>query len=360
MRDKILESINKIKDKNTNDEINIISKELKFEVSKYSSKKEPIWHLIINNEKIKKSSNFLFYYNCCKCNNENCVGSTQILRKIRQNKSQCFQCNNIQLNTQIYDRSKKYRPEKKILSLKEQYENSKTEFLNYPNIYQETYFLSHLTDDDFSRIKKNIISLGNGKYKDLDNFEFWSIFKTNNQMKFTYVLYDKINDCIIKANQPIMKCDNCNQEWRSKSIEKFKNSHKILCKTCLCCNKIFKIRPIKNINNEVITFQSKLEEKFVYWCNNNNILLTNGPNIDYMYNNKKHVYKVDFKIQNILIEIKDNHIWHRNQLKNGIWNIKEKESIEYIKKNNLSCYLLINPQNWNEQLKKIINMLKIK
>ena len=79
-----------------------------------------------------------------------------------------------------------------------------------------------------------------------------------------------------------------------------------------------------------------------------------------MYKNKTHIYKVDFKIQDILIEIKDNHIWHRNQVKNGIWNIKEKESIEYIKKNNLSCYLLINPQNWNEQLKKIKNMLKIK
>jgi len=38
MREQILESILKIKDKKTNKEINIISRELKFEVSKYSSK----------------------------------------------------------------------------------------------------------------------------------------------------------------------------------------------------------------------------------------------------------------------------------------------------------------------------------
>jgi|SaaInlStandDraft_5_1057022.scaffolds.fasta_scaffold03214_7 hypothetical protein len=353
MREQILESILKIKDKKTNKEINIISRELKFEVSKYSSKKEPIWHLFLNNEKIKKSCNYLFYYQCYNCNLENCVGATQILRKIRQNKSQCFQCNNINLNINNYDRSIKHRPEKIKINLIEQYENSKKEFLNYPDIYQHTYFLSHLSETEFNRIKKNIISLENGKYNNLNNFEFWSIFKTNNQMKFTYVLYDTINDCIIKANQPIMKCDNCNQEWRTKSLERFKNSYKILCKTCLCCNKIFKIRPIKNINNEIITYQSKLEHKFLNWCSNNNILVKNGPNIDYIYNKKNHKYKVDFMIGDMLIEIKDNHIWHKEQVKNGIWDLKEKASLEFIKKNNLNKFLLITPQNWNEKINEI-------
>ena len=30
----------------------------------------------------------------------------------------------------------------------------------------------------------------------MDNYEYWSIFKVNNQMKFSYVIYDKVKDMI--------------------------------------------------------------------------------------------------------------------------------------------------------------------
>jgi hypothetical protein len=56
--------------------------------------------------------------------------------------------------------------------------------------------------EDYNRIKPNIISFGNGKLVDMDTYEYWPIYKVNNQMKFSYVLYDTINDVIFKANQP--------------------------------------------------------------------------------------------------------------------------------------------------------------
>jgi hypothetical protein len=112
VRENILKSIIEIKNKNDNTIIPIIKTELLFESSKYSSIKKDIWHVCINDNKIKKNTNYVFFYECLHCRNINSCGSTQILRKIRQCKTMCFQCNNIHLNETNYDRTIKIRVEK--------------------------------------------------------------------------------------------------------------------------------------------------------------------------------------------------------------------------------------------------------
>ncbi len=218
-------------------------------------------------------------------------------------------------------------PKKSLLQI---YEESQNEFEKYPDQYKNSYLLSHLTGEDYDRIKPNIISFGNGSYLDIDNYDFWSIYKVNNQMRFSSVMYDKKNDCIFKANQPILTCDNCHRDWRSKSIEQFKNCYKILCQECKLCNRTFKIRPVKNINNDILVYQSKLELKFIQWCATNNFVVSNGPYIEYFFNEKSRIYRVDFQISDILIEIKDFHIWHKNQVASGQWQAKENAVKKYI------------------------------
>ena len=325
MREQILDSIIEVRDKKTNINVPIISKELK-----------NIWHLFINDIKIKKTAEYLIKYKCLFCNQINIVGTTQFLRKIRQCKTQCYQCNIIKPN----------KIEEKI-SLIDFYQNSIKEFESYPDQYTNSYFLSHLTNDDYLRIKKNIISFGNGKYSNVDDYEYWSIYKVNNQMKFSSVLYDKNNNIIFKADQPIVKCDNCEKNWRCKSLESFKNCYKILCPDCKLCNRTFKIRPIKNNNNDIVIYQSKLELKFINWCNSNNIIVKNGPNIDYKFNDKNRKYRVDFQINDILIEIKDFHIWHKNQVESGLWKAKEDAL------NGTGKYFFITPNNWNQMLTEL-------
>ena len=358
MRDKILSSICLFKNKNTNENISIIKKEIKFESSKYSSTKENIWHVFINDIKLKKSSEYLIGYKCLTCNQENIVNTTQYLRKIRECKNNCFLCCNISnYNNNKLLNDKLPNDKLPIIKYKKSFikinEDSIIEFDTFPDLYKNSYLLSHLTIEDYNRIKKNIISFCNGKLCDINNYEFWSIYKVNNQMKFSSVMYDKINNVIFKANQPILKCDNCQNNWRCKSLEQFKNSYKILCANCKFCNRIFKIRPTKNINNKPLIYQSKLELKFIDWCASNNIVVNNGPNIDYIFNNKNHKYRVDFQINDILIEIKDYHIWHNNQVKSGVWDIKLNAVNNYIINNKLNKYLFITPKNWNEQIKQI-------
>lgn len=356
IRNKILNSLKELKNKKDNSIIPIVTKELKFETSKYSSTKENIWHVLINDNKIKKSSEYLFTYECLSCNNLNTCASTQFLRKIRQSKPQCFQCNNIILNSIEFAAKIKVEKEKKTYI--DLYESSKIEFETYPDLYKHSYLISHLSSEDYNRIKPNIISFGNGKLKDINNYEYWSVYKVNNQMKFSYVLYDTINDTIFKANQPIIKCDNCENNWRCKSLEIFKNCYKILCSDCKLCNRTFKIRPIKNINNEIIMYQSKLELKFIEWCSSNNLIVNNGPNIEYIFNNKSHKYRVDFQIDNILIELKDFHIWHKNQIESGLWDTKVNAVNQYIIDKKLKKYYFITPNNWNQMTSELENEIK--
>ena len=101
--------------------------------------------------------------------------------------------------------------------------------------------------------------------------------------------------------------------------------------------------PFKNINNELILYQSKLELKFINWCNNNNILVVNGPIVS-----SDHKYKVNFMITrkecSVLIDInKANKI---NQEKiNAVNNL--------IKKGEYNKYYLITPLNWMDMIKQI-------
>ena len=358
MKQEILDSITEFKDKKSNIIIPIINKELKFESSKYSSTKENIWHVFINNIKLNRKSTYLISYKCLTCNQINTISTTQFLRKIRQSKSQCYNCNIIELNNNIYIKNYNKEDVNNKLSKIDFYNQSIQEFELYPDQYKNSYLLSHLSKDDYNRIKKNIISFGNGKFVDIDNYEYWMTYKVFNQMKFSSVMYDKINDVIFKAHQPIIKCDNCTKNWRCKSLESFKNCYKILCNECKLCNRTFKIRPIKNINNNIIMYQSKLELKFVNWCAENNINVINGPNIEYIFNNKTHKYRVDFQINKILIEIKDFHIWHKNQVESGLMEIKTNCVQKYIIENNLDKYFFITPNNWNQMLSELKNIIK--
>jgi hypothetical protein len=310
-RQQIIDNIISIEDEK---EIVIDMLKLEFSTNKYSAKKNSIWHLILNNKNISKKDKFYFKYNCVTCKASHMVATTQMLRKINKGSIHCDFC----------------KPE----AIKEH-----INFEDFDDDFKNNYFTFHLTQDDYSRISKNIKSFHNGKYN-INDVEYYPIY--NNKMNFTSMLYSKKDNTIFKAYQPIMICDICKCEWRASSIEKFKNCLKIICDDCSVVNTI-KIKRFKNINNELILYQSKLELKFINWCNNNNILVVNGPTI---LNDSNHKYKVNFMITrkecSVLIDIM-NKI---NQEKiNAVNNL--------IKKGEYNKYYLITPLNWMDMIKQI-------
>jgi hypothetical protein len=344
-------------------EIEIKNIKLEFSINKYSSTKKNIWHIILNNKILSKKDKYLFKYKCITCNAINIITVISFLRKINKCSFCCLLCNNKDINKRkkqsefmknINKVEKKIITEKTNLSSIQNIINESINLFNaLDNDFKTKYFLYHLTEDDYKRISKNIKSFQNGKYTDLNSIKYIPIFKTNNQMKFTSIMYDTKNDILFKAHQPILNCDNCNNNWRSKLLERFKNSIKIMCKNCSLVNKTFKIRNTKNVNNDTILYQSKLELKFIDWCNNNNILVKNGPNIQYNFADKNRIYRVDFQINKTLIEIKDDHIWHKNAVLSGNWKAREMSINKLIECKEYDNYFLIFPRNWDYYLNKL-------
>jgi len=359
---KILNNIIEIS--NNNIPIEIKNIKLEFSCNKYSAKKNSIYHIVLNEKNLSKKDPFNFKYKCVTCEGIHKVGTTQFLRKINKCSHRCNLCVNKEegkrLEHSYYLLNKDNN--KEIVSpvpsisytLPELKEQSETLFNEYDDEFKNTYYMYHLSDDDYKRISKNIISLQNGKYK-IEDLDYWAVFKTNNQMLFTSVFYDKTNNLIIKANQPILQCDNCEKNWRAKSLEKYKNCYKIMCNTCTFCNKTFKIRTTKNSINDIVLYQSKLELKFINWCNNNAIVVKNGPVIPYIFKNKERKYRVDFMINDLLIEIKDNHILYKNDIESGKNGAKIEAVQKYIKDGteNYKEYYLITPDIWIYTLNKI-------
>lgn len=362
-RNKIIDKIISVYENQNQIEIKNIK--LEFSANKYSSTKENVWHLVLNDKVLSRKDKYTFKYACVTCDTYHMVGTIQFLRKINKCSHCCYLCRNKTL-TKREEQAKFMQnnaisrndmmKQESIIVIKTNLDiinDSINVFNTFDDDFQTNYFAHHLTGDDYMRISKNITSLQNGKYTNLDSIQYVPVFKTNNQMIFTSIMYDTINNILFKAHQPIMKCDNCENNWRAKSLEKFKNSIRIICHNCSLVNKTFKIRTTKNINNDTILYQSKIELKLIDWCNDNNILIQNGPNIKYNFEGKDRIYKVDFVIKKTLIEIKDNHIWHKRDVESGKLLAKESGVNILIENKEYDNYFLINPKNWNYYLDKL-------
>jgi len=363
-REIILQNVVSIKDEK-NELLKEKNFQLYYSVNKYYEKKNSIWHVDLNGKHLSKRDKYNFEIKCISCSNIQQVGTTQFLRKINKCGLRCYLCRNSSpskkekqshfMKNNMFA-GKNYVPrqnENKNRTFDQKRQESQYLFDQLDDDFKDDYFKYHLTDEDYTRILPHIQGFHNGKLSNVNDYIYIPVFAVNNQMRFSSFLYDKKADSLFKAHQPILKCENCHEIWRAKSLEKFKNDLKITCKTCSFTNKTFCIRKTKNCQNEMILYQSRLELKFINWCNVNNIFVKNGPVIEYDFHGKKKKYRVDFQIENLLIEIKDNHIWYKNDLKSGKMLAKENAVKKELENGKYDYFFLMTPRKWLETIKQI-------
>ena len=137
-----------------------------------------------------------------------------------------------------------------------------------------------------------------------------------------------------------------------------KNRIKILCKDCSMCNKIFKFK-VKHVTifGNKIKYNSNYEKRFLTWCEENNIMVKNGPEINYIWNNNNYKYNPNFEIidKNTLLEFKDNHEWRKQHIKSGKFEQKNKYTNIWCKENNYIFYIIF-PKNLSEIKKKLLSL----
>lgn len=324
-------------------------------LNKYSSIKVPTPTLFIDGVRVKTRDYRVVYK--CNCGNINKIHLSKFLNKTT---FKCVKCKEDEIKSKKHSYMLKNKLYVKIdknntpLNLTDIIIRSNNNFLNEDENFKIKYFIKNLTIDEFNDIKKNIISVDGF---DIINNEvkFEPHLITQNQLKYSqYIIF---NDKKINLKNVKFKCENCGDVYNTTRKLKTKiNYHKSLCPKCVFCNKTFKIKKYKTKFNDIITYQGNLELLFINKCEMNNIKILNGESIEYEVKNKKHKYRVDFYLPEIkyLIEIKDNHIWHREQIKSGIWELKEQTVKKYSIKNNLNYKIL-----FQEDIDEFFTSIKI-
>lgn len=305
--------------------------------SKYSNITNPIYKIMVNNIVISRNNNFLIKYKCLTCDDIRIITLNLYEKKVNKNSKLCYGCSNFNR-----DMGKKYiKP--------------KIEFNDMPDDFINLYWTKHLTNDEFINIIDKIISIQNDKYNNdyINKFMIYDPYKhINNQQYFYPMLYDKNNNVYEPIINIKFKCENCDMIFITKNLQSIKNKVKMLCKNCSFSNYTFKIKYYNKIR-----YQSQLEFRFIRFCMENNINIQNGPVIEYYWNGSKHKYYIDFLLPDyqILIELKDNHIWHKHQINNNRWQCKESSAIQYANDSGLK-YFLIFPKDIMK-LKKTLSSL---
>lgn len=339
----------KVYDKITKDIIPIENFSIKKYLSPSSNTKQEVLRIFNNENVIKKNNSLMVEYECFSCNRINIVCLNNITRKINKGIVFCNTCKNQEetkcVNQSVYMIKNAHdisngviiKENTNIISVKllDKIKDDIDKFNEMDDDFKDNYFRKHLTLEEFNYIKPKIVSFQGTKFTNLDLFTYYPCIKINNQTQFNPYMYDKVRDVLEKIIYITIKCDNCQELFCNRDLYIQKNRTKVLCQSCNFTNNTFKIRCIKNCNEDMIKYQSKFEKKLIIFCNNNNIIITNGQYIPYKFQDKIKIYRVDFKIQKLglLIECKDNHCWHKKNLESGQWAAKEKAVKEYILNN---------------------------
>jgi len=308
---------------------------------------------------------------CITCGVESIVNLGNIPRKLNEGKVRCYKCKEMDPNkrllhsnfmTNTYQKHGKVVPKPKLVIVTTgQYNihNSNIEFNRMTEYFKTKYFERHFTSDEFEVLRPRIVSVQDGKYTNIASLVYCPHIIVHNQTKFNPYLYDSMTQEFIKPEYITYKCDVCNDLFTNRDLYIQKGRTKLLCNECNLCNNVYKVRPTENIEGTRITFQSKMELEFVNFCAQHNIVVENGPNLEYTWNNGSHKYRVDFYIPqlNALVEIKAEHCWHNEQVKNGKWQAKIDAVNAAIERKIYSSYFLIFPRNYEENKSIILGKI---
>lgn len=345
-----------IRNKKTDEVFDKGSFSIKSIISIYSNTKIPIFKLVLNNIPISRNNTYTVRYKCSICNIYQEITLNLFVRKINKGIQRCESCRNkdeikrkkqsdfmkTNASTIIKGDYVQIKNVSKTLSLNDYIERSTSDWIKEDDEFKENYFLRHLTVDDFERIRSKIIGINNDKFKNISDWTYFPTYRVYNQTRYTPMFINLKNNSYEKPLYITFKCDNCDGIFKHRDLHIIKNLHKLLCQRCSFSNKIFKIRKYRLKNGNTILWQSIPEKRFIEWCEEYSIQVKNGPDIQYMFKNKLHTYRVDFELSDykMLIEIKDNHHWHIQQVESGKFQLKENAAKDWCTRNGYTYHVI--------------------
>lgn len=319
-------------------------------------------HLFIDGIKVKNSDKINFEYKCLTCGKINKISSyKRLISKINNSNFQycvhCYQKNDV--NNMIEIRKKNLTGKKKgeVKFAKEKPVKNKVDFNDLSDEEKSYYWEKHYTIDEWNSFIKEF----NVKFVNdinVNEVEYIPYFPTNNQNKFSSKI--KYNGQLFGIISVKCQCKICRNifkfHWEKQNIKnkKFKN----ICRDCgrseYFTNKTWHTKSCNNINNDKILYQSNYEKMFIDFCNEKNVLIINGPKLEYFFNNKNRHYYVDFYIPklNWIIELKDEHPFHMNDVNSGKFQAKNSIAEKFVKNGTFNKFLILFKKDFSETWKE--------
>jgi uncharacterized Zn finger protein len=365
-----------IRDKKIDKEVPLKDCSIQKISSAYSNTKIPIYKMIINTIPISRNNSYTILYKCQTCESEQEITLNLFMRKVNKSTTRCESCKNQETkkceNQSQFMKNNFHKiiageyakideVKVKSVSLENHIKRSLEDWELEDDDFKEHYLLYHLTDDDFKRITSKIISVGNNKITSLEDWNYFSTYRVFNQTRYTPMLVHKNENRTEKPLYIKFKCENCECEFIHRDLEIVKNHLKLFCQSCSLVNRTFHLRKLNLKNGSTILWQSIPERRFIEWCEEHNIRIQNGPKLPYIFHEKQHTYRVDFELpdQRLLVEMKDNHCWHIEQVKTGKFGAKEKAATEWCISNQYNYHVIFPKTLQNIKDSILKNLCKI-
>lgn len=324
------------------DEIEIHFNELKIDYFKHknSSKNEPSLTLFIDNEPLTGKRKYKVEYEC-SCGRLNKIYLSKFLKKERLRCQHCIEDEEKIMWHKLYFEKKRNgeeRGSKNVLN------KTIYDFENESDNFKNEYFKKHLTFEEFEEFKPYIYSVKNIIIENT-NFKLLIAEKCTNHNKYCQKILLE-NGETLSLQDICLRCKTCGKVFHIRRLPKEKiNNNNFSCKYCSLANCSFEV---KKYNDEGLLYQSGLELFFIKECEKRNIKIKNGIEIPYYFKGINRTYLTDFYLPDykLIIELKDNHIWHKKQVESGKWQYKENAALEYCKNNN-TIFKLLFPKDLN-------------
>lgn len=355
-------TIKSVREKTTNTNIPLSFCSIQKLVAKYSNTKEPIIKMVINKKPISRNNSYLVTFTCQSCNTTREITLNLFIRRISNNTTKCFCCMNSdqekcakqsefmkenisKICTGDYVKNQKIKEK----SLSDFLEFSKEEWNKEDIEFTNHYNFVHLSEKEFINILSKIKGIANSKIVNLEGWIYFPYYRVFNQTRYTPMLINLKDNIIEKPQYITFECENCGNSFTHRDLEIVKNKLKLFCQTCTLTNRTFRLRSYVTKNGTKILWQSNPEKRFIVWCEEQSIEIKNGPTIQYKFQDKVHSYRVDFELPLLkkLIEIKDNHCWHQQQLASGKFGAKETAAKEWCTQNGYT-FSLVFPKTLQE------------
>ena len=317
-------------------EIYFKTKELKYYKPKYSSTKKESLSLFIDGTPLTnlREKKIKVEYKC-KCGGINRIHLSKFLNK---DKLTCPKCRETDEKKSWHSEVLKmlhkglsYEPKITVSRSKVVYD-----FDSENDDFKKEYYNSNLTLEEFEKVKKYIFSI-DGETIEGKEIKLIEHDESKNARKYRQTVL--INGIKHPFKRIRLKCPLCGTIFSiTRPLKDRVTANNFDCKYCYMNNKTFAIKKYK----ENLTYQSKIEFDFIKKCEDKQIEITNGNDIQYTFKDAVHNYRIDFYLPQYgyQIELKDNHVWHKHQIETGKWSAKENAAKEFCKANNMKFFLL--------------------